>query len=575
MKVHDLIFKLSGQVDSSYKNFVKENKKLVGQMENLNKQTSTGIMNLKNFAGMAVGGGIIAGLTASINTFMDFEDQMLRVKSISGATEAQYKALTESSKELGRTTAFSATQVAEAQEYYAMAGYSVEQINKSLRPTLNLASASGEELGIVADIVSDSMSAFGLSADKTEEFADILAATATGANTSVSMMGESFKYAAPVANAFGLEVKDTARLIGIMANNGIKASQSGTTLRSALTSLNKVNNSQLKELGIDISDFGNADTMGKMKLLQNAFKGLTGDQKAMKAETIFGKQAYAGMLTILTATEEATSKLDNSLNNYSGSAERMAKINESGLGGSLRSMKSALEGISIEVGANLAPTISNFAEDIVALTGFLSENWDAVSSLTGAAITMFGVFKTGMFIQSLIGVFNSMSAAYATASAAQGGLTVAQWAYNAAVAAFPGTWIVAAIAAVAGAIFLLWKNFDKIKKWFSGWKGKKDDDKTAELDESNWASIDPDKYKNSELKGVDKTIGNAQSIVNNSQSSSTSNTKHTSIVLEDRRTIKIPEGADHAAINKQISDSNKDLLKEWEAMNKNNGRLAF
>lgn len=473
MKVHDLIFKLSGQVDSSYKNFVKENKKLVGQMENLNKQTSTGIMNLKNFAGMAVGGGIIAGLTASINTFMDFEDQMLRVKSISGATEAQYKALTESSKELGRTTAFSATQVAEAQEYYAMAGYSVEQINKSLRPTLNLASASGEELGIVADIVSDSMSAFGLSADKTEEFADILAATATGANTSVSMMGESFKYAAPVANAFGLEVKDTARLIGIMANNGIKASQSGTTLRSALTSLNKVNNSQLKELGIDISDFGNADTMGKMKLLQNAFKGLTGDQKAMKAETIFGKQAYAGMLTILTATEEATSKLDNSLNNYSGSAERMAKINESGLGGSLRSMKSALEGISIEVGANLAPTISNFAEDIVALTGFLSENWDAVSSLTGAAITMFGVFKTGMFIQSLIGVFNSMSAAYATASAAQGGLTVAQWAYNAAVAAFPGTWIVAAIAAVAGAIFLLWKNFDKIKKWFSGWKGKK------------------------------------------------------------------------------------------------------
>ena len=182
--------------------------------------------------------GVVTGLgTAAVKTAADFDSAMSRVAAVSGATGSDFDSLRDKAREMGAKTKFSATEAADAMNYMAMAGWKTEDMLSGIEGVMYLAAASGEDLATTSDIVTDALTAFGLSAGDSGHFADVLAAASSNANTNVSMMGETFKYCAPVAGALGFSVEDTAEAIGLMGNAGIKASQTGTSMRSIMTNL--------------------------------------------------------------------------------------------------------------------------------------------------------------------------------------------------------------------------------------------------------------------------------------------------------------------------------------------------
>ena len=180
----------------------------------------------------------VTGLgTAAEKTAADFDAEMSKVSAISGATGDDFDQLRAKAREMDAKTKFSASEAASAMEYMAMAGWKTSDMLGGIECIMNLAAASGEDLATTSDIVTDALTAFGLSASDSGHFADILAAASSNANTNVSMMGETFKYCAPIAGALGFSAEDTAEAIGLMANSGIKASQAGTSLRSIMNNL--------------------------------------------------------------------------------------------------------------------------------------------------------------------------------------------------------------------------------------------------------------------------------------------------------------------------------------------------
>ena len=247
----------------------------------------------------------LAGIGAiSIKTASDFEAQMSKVQAISGASANDMDKLSASAKEWGANSKFSATEAGQAFEYMGMAGWKTDQMLAGIPGILNLAAASGEDLGRTSDIVTDSLSAFGLTASDSAHFADVLAAASTNANTNVSMLGESFKYAAPVAGALGFSVEDTTEALGLMANSGIKASSAGTSLRSLMNSLTKdvkLSGSAFGEMTIATQNSdGTMRSMGDILTdLRGAFGQMTEAEKASAAQTLVGKNAMSGFLTLM------------------------------------------------------------------------------------------------------------------------------------------------------------------------------------------------------------------------------------------------------------------------------------
>ena len=239
----------------------------------------------------ALGAGAVA-------TAGKFESAMSEVKAISGATGRDFQLLSNRAKEMGAKTKFSASESAAALKYMAMAGWDTKKMYDALPGVMNLAAASGEELAAVSDIVTDAMTAFGMKADQAGHFADVLAQASSKSNTNVGLMGETFKYVAPVAGALGYSCEDTALAIGLMANAGIKGSQAGTALRSTISRLAKPTGEvkeAMKDLGISIT---NAD--GTMKPfrqvlldMRQKFSGLTKDQKAQYAATLAGQEGMS------------------------------------------------------------------------------------------------------------------------------------------------------------------------------------------------------------------------------------------------------------------------------------------
>lgn len=344
---------------------------------------NAGIKNLGSIAkgGLSVLGGAIAGVTAAmgagvsaaVNVGMSFESQMSKVQAISGATGGELEALTEKAKEMGATTKFSATESGQAFEYMAMAGWKTEDMLGGIEGIMNLAAASGEDLAATSDIVTDALTAFGLSASDSGHFADILAAASSNANTNVGLMGETFKYVAPVAGALGFSAEDTATAIGLMANAGIKGSQAGTALRSIMSRLAKPTDDvavAMSELGLSIL---NSD--GSMKSLneitgdlRSSFAGLSEAEKASMAATLGGQEAMSGLLAIVNASDEDFNKLQSAiygatdeLTGYSAAAE-MAETMQNNLAGQLTSMRSAAEGLGIELYESVKQPLTDIAK---------------------------------------------------------------------------------------------------------------------------------------------------------------------------------------------------------------------
>lgn len=304
---------------------------------------------------------------ACISTGMDFDSQMSTVAAISGATGEEFEILRAKAQEMGATTAFSATESAQAMEYMAMAGWKTTDITNGLAGVMNLAAASGEDLATTSDIVTDAMTAFGMSADQSTYFADVLAQTATNANTNVGMMGETFKYVAPLAGAMGYNIEDMSAAIGLMANAGIKGSQSGTSLRNIITNLasptDKVAGA-MDDLGISLTDSdGKTKSFGEtLSDLRISFADLDEVQKTQYASAIAGKEGMSGLLALINSSDEDFDKLTDSIKNCTGASEKMAEIRLDNLEGDVTLFKSALEGAQIAISDKLTPVLRNLVK---------------------------------------------------------------------------------------------------------------------------------------------------------------------------------------------------------------------
>ena len=331
---YDGTLKFDTSIDSS--GFQSGLSKLSGMASGAIKATTTIL------AGAATA---VAGIgTAAIKVGSDFEAGMSKVQSISGASATEIQQLADKAKEMGAKTKFSATESAEAFQYMAMAGWKTGDMLNSIEGIMNLAAASGEDLASTSDIVTDAMTAFGLAADGTTtiikngyskevsnatHFADVLAKAASNSNTNVGMMGETFKYVAPVAGALGFSVEDCATAIGLMANSGIKASQAGTSLRSIFTRMAKPTKevqAAMDQLGISLtnSDGSMKSLKEIMNDLRSGFAGLTEAQKAQLAASLGGQEAMSGLLAIVNASDEDYQKLTDSIYDADGAAKEMA-----------------------------------------------------------------------------------------------------------------------------------------------------------------------------------------------------------------------------------------------------------
>lgn len=443
---------------------------------------------------------IVAGFGVAVKSAADFEAQMSKVAAISGATAEDLEVLSKKAREMGMSTKFSATESGEALEYMAMAGWNTKEMMDGLEGVMYLAAASGEELGTTSDIVTDALTAFGKSAADAGEFADVLAKASSVSNTNVSMMGETFKYVAPLAGALSYDYKDVAVAIGLMANSGIKASQAGTALRSMFTRLSKPTKQSaeaMEKLGISITK-PNGQTKPLSELLKDLrtkFAGLSEAEKTQYAAMLAGQNGMSGLLAIVNATDQEFADLTENINNSSGAAKDMADTMNDNLAGQITILKSTLSEIGIQFGEILLPFVKGFVEWIQKLaTGFanLSAPVKTVITLVGTIAAAAGPLLLGIGTAIKLG------------GTALTGLAKIAPALKAVMAVLSGpAGIVVAIGAAVAAIITLTGGWDKLKTAaVNAWNSIKQ--KVTEA----WDKIKPTFDEISEkLEPVKKTFG--------------------------------------------------------------------
>ena len=412
----------------------------------------------------------IAGVaTAAVKTAADFEAAMSEVGAISGASGEDMAKLTAKAKEMGATTAFSASESAEAMKYMAMAGWKTADMTEGIAGIMNLAAASGEDLATTSDIVTDGLTAFGMAAKESGRFADVMAATSSNANTNVALMGETFKYCASTAGAMGYSIEDISVAIGIMGNAGIKGSMAGTTLKNTIANLAKPTDAQaavMKKLGISLTDSsGNMKSFAEvMDNLRSSFSGLSETEKAAAATTLAGKQSMAGLLTIVNASTEDFDKLTAAINGSSGSAEEMAAKMLDNLNGQLTLLKSAVEGIAITIGNKLMPYVKTAVSWVQKAADYINNlndaqldniiKWAGIAAAIGPAIMIFGKIVTAVGTAQRI--FGTITKTIANFGGIMGVITS------------PAGIVIGVLAAIALAAFLIIKNWDKVKGFLQG-----------------------------------------------------------------------------------------------------------
>ena len=430
---------------------------------------------------LPVTAGVVGLGTAAVKTAADFDSAMSKVAAVSGATGKDLDALRDKAREMGSKTKFSASEAAEAMNYMAMAGWKTEDMLFGIEGVMNLAAASGEDLATTSDIVTDALTAFGLSAKDSGHFADILAAASSNANTNVSMMGETFKYCAPIAGALGFSAEDTAEAIGLMANAGIKGSQAGTALRTIMNNLSgdvKICGSSIGEVTVATT---NAD--GSMRDLSDiladcrtAFSGLSESEKAAAAESLVGKNAMSGFLALMNAGEADINKLSSAIDNCDGCAAGMAETMNDNLAGQLTILKSQLQELAISFGELLMPAIRTIVgwiqkfvdwlnsmdegtRKVIVTIALVAAAIGPVLIIVGKVISAIGTIMT--IIPKLAGVINAAKGVIA--------------AFNAVCAANPYVLIIAAIVALVAAFIYLWNNCEEFRQfWIDLWESIKE-----------------------------------------------------------------------------------------------------
>ena len=367
-KEYKVKIQIGGEKDSSLDKAFSQTKRELDNLYRFSKRTNQSFLSSvnkmdafadKTFSFMAKGAaaasaGITGALAASTAAGASFESQMSTVQAISQASESEMARLKALAKQMGIETKFSATEAGQGLEYMAMAGWDVDSMLAGLPGIMNLAAASEEDLGQVSDIVTDAMTAFNLEASRSAEFADVLAQASARSNTDVAMMGQTFKYVAPVAGALGFSIQDTATAISLMANAGIKGEQAGTSLRAIFSRIVKptaevASAMERIRLSVTNSDGSMRSLDEILRDLRAGFSGLSESERASTAASLAGQEAMSGMLALVNASDEDYEKLSDSIYHAKGAAEEMAGVRMDNLKGDVTLLKSSAEGAGIAI----------------------------------------------------------------------------------------------------------------------------------------------------------------------------------------------------------------------------------
>ena len=483
-------------------NLTKEQEKQLKRSQNalvrFGRDGATALGSLAKYAGGALTGAITALSGYSIKVGADFEAAMSKVQAISGASGTSLDALTAKAKEMGATTQFSASEAAQAMQYMAMAGWKDTDMLNGIKGIMDLAAASGEDLASVSDIVTDALTAFGMSAQDSGRFADVLAAASSNANTNVGLMGYTFKYVAPLAGSLKYSVEDVALAIGLMANAGIKGEQAGTALRSTFTRLIKPPKEAadaMSKLGISVK---NADGSVKplnttLADLRKAFSKLSDSEKAEYASMMAGQEAMSGFLALVNASDDDFNKLSKAIRESNGAAAGMAKTMNANLKGQIKQFQSVTESIGISIYDKFKKPLTKAFADVNGSLGDLNKSitngelagsFDRLGESVGVLVkaladglivalpVAIGLFTwlvdNGDTVIAMLGGIGAGFAAFKVAAMLQAvttaleGVSVATAICNAVMAVNPLFWIAAAIAAVVAGLILLWQNWDKV-----------------------------------------------------------------------------------------------------------------
>ncbi|MEP3245101.1 MAG: phage tail tape measure protein [Sneathiella sp.] len=398
----------------------------------------------------------------TINSAVQFESAMNKVEALSGETGNSLNKLRDLARDLGESTAFSATQAAEAMSFLSMAGWDANQVMAGTPAILNLAASSGIELGRAADIASNIMGQFKIQAKDAARVSDVLAAATSSANVDMEMLAESFKYAGPVAKSFGMSLEETVAAVGMLGNIGIQGSSAGTALKNSMLQLvNPATDAakMMKKLGVETIDAqGNllpfsqiiADFGDKVKTM--------GSGNQLKAiEMLFGKISMAGATELISKAQTGElQKFAETLRNVDGRAKSMSNTLMKGAPGAVKRMASAFEGMMLAIADS--GLIDWFTDVTEALTRFIKYIAQSDSS----------ILKWGTVITGIVAVSGPFLIAIGLIASGMGTLLTAIKLLNLALLANPIVAVITAIAvAVAAAAYLIYDNWDKIVGYFT------------------------------------------------------------------------------------------------------------
>lgn len=418
-----------------------ESKRLSSEIETLTKREDELTKEAENYGNKGasafelvgaalVASGIAAGLKAIYEAYGecvsiagDFQETMSTVEALSGANANDMAALSEQAKELGATTKYTATEAAQAMTFMGMAGWNAQQMISGMDGVLSLAAASGEDLALTSDIVTDNLTAFGLKAEDTAHFADVLAAAATNSNTSVSVMGETFKQSASIAGALGYSIEDVSTAVGLMANAGVKGSIAGTALKNTFNGLLEgatISSAALGEVDISVLKAdGTMKTFGEtVEELRGYFSQMTEAERVNNAMAIAGQRGYNGLLAIVNSTDEDFQKLTASINDCDGAASKMAEIRMDNLNGQVTLMNSAMDALKTTIGEAYQDEFKGLAKvttDILTnVNEFLQNNpvlLKALIAITGGITGVVGAYTAYVTIKKISNTLKQLSAA--------------------------------------------------------------------------------------------------------------------------------------------------------------------
>ena len=398
--------------------------------------------------------------TAAFAVGNQFESQMSRVGAIAEEVGVTIEDLEQQAMDLGATTSFSASEAALGMEQLASAGFTTEEIFKAMPGLLDLAASSGADLATASEIAASAIRGFGLEADAATHVADVFAEAAARTNAQTEDMGEAMKYIAPVANAMGISLEETAAAIGILSDAGIKGSQAGTSLRGALSRLAKPTEAAataMEKYGMSFYDAqGNMLSLaGIVGQLEQGMAGLTQEQRNQALITIFGQEALSGILTLMERGSGNLKDLATEFENVSGSAQEMAEIMMDNTAGAIEELGGALETAAINIQQILAPMVTNVVQWITDLINVFNQMDDGTQTMIvtilslvaafgpfllvlGKIVSFFGGIVTS--IQGASGAFGALKAVIAVVTGGFGPILVMIAAVVAAVVALKVAW---------------------------------------------------------------------------------------------------------------------------------------